>query len=101
MTLFYRSWIECGITRIEHLSIVNGKVDETYLFTFIADKRRLLTQILELKTVLKPFIRSIENQLPMAPGGGNTNVALIEHRSKYYYNCLRRKKGVKDRILYG
>lgn len=92
VTLYFRSWVNCGITKIEHLSIVNGTVDETYLYNVIPDKRRLFAQILELKKVLKPFMGLLVDQEPKLEGNMNSNESIIVRKSRYFYNCIKNKR---------
>ena len=93
-TLFFKSWIQEGITAFKNLKIVNGKLDVNYLNEILIDKRQLHSQVnmLQKSFILAKITASIDptrdTSIPVYVHHTNEVYTWEQKRAKYYYHHL-------------
>lgn len=92
-TLNYQSWIQCGLVYVKDIRFVYGEVDERYVYNKLVLKTNYLTEMYNVKSILRPFKTLINNHEPV--NNANNNDAQIARpcivKSKQYYKLLTEK----------
>ena len=93
MTLYFKNWISSGIFYIKNLKFRNGKIDETFIYERVADKRNIYVETKILNMALQPFkekINSVQYSEDVSEINSHKLAQTDETMSitKYFYNCI-------------
>lgn len=106
-TIYFPSWIASGLLQLSDLKIINGKLDEKYLYQKVHNKSNIFSEIYIIKQILKPYrnmiVTHIPNQteeeeriFPDFKHNGQT-IILETSTTKSLYKILRANKFEKPR----
>ncbi len=63
-TMYYKHWIESGIVKIGDLLILNGEIDQEYIYNKLNRKANFIAEMYKLKLALRPFKHIMRNNIP-------------------------------------
>ena len=104
ITLFFKHWTSQNLIKIRHLLIIEGKVDQNYIYNKLEIKAGFLFEMHMLLTALKPYMailgtnipEQIIYTLPTHPQFDMTsNTDISCKKSKFYYTLLVQKKRIQ------
>ncbi len=90
--LYLENWINSGIKFVKDVKIVNGKVDTTYMYTKINNKKNIHMEMALFVNNINKHISAITLHLPGEDRNGRTIESNIRQKSKYFYNHLLQHK---------
>ena len=109
-TLYFKNWINVDIIKICDMLIINGNIQERYIYDKLNVKANFLTEMFKVKTALKPFKHMLETNipgdiiytLPLHPNFQmrNSVIDVSQKRSKFYYDLLTRQKCEPPKLLH-
>ena len=110
MTLYFKNWIDVNIIKICDMLILNGDIQQRYIYDKLNMKTNFLAEMFKVKTALKPFKQMIETNIPNAiiyalPLHPNfqiksTVIDVSQRRSKFYYELLTKQKCEPPNLLH-
>ena len=65
-TLYFKNWIDKGITKIKDILIINSKIDINYIFDKLDRKGNIFSETHKINMVIKPFIYLLDHNIPDA-----------------------------------
>ena len=96
---YFINWIKSGISNVKDLRLINGVIDEHYMYEHLNEKHNVYVEISQMQKCLNPYKRLLGSN---EPGEDKTDVALynvdwseidiVEKKSKYFYQNILKQK---------
>lgn len=110
VTLWFPSWVNVGIVKVKDIMVIDGNINEQYIFEKLETKRNFLTEMYKLKLALKDFKGLMKTNIPIQNAfqllkdpilkTGNQDIALNDKKARFYYREIMKKNVIAINFKY-